>query len=181
MSTTEQKAQIAQEIWAVMREHEDRCDLEVEDVWPEHMLWAITDIVVRRLPAENEALRSRMDTTLTMVEQANKTSTELLRERNSLRAQVEALKKLAEQVPWITGDWTESQKAMEPEFAKVLEESAFDLIGTPSLTRPAVPEDFLEIPDVEDESGINTHYSRDLVLECIAAALAAAPQPEGGA
>ena len=102
----------------------------------------------------------------------------LQQENAALRARVEALKKLAEQVPWITGDWTESQKAMEPEFAKVLEESAFDLIGTPSLTRPAVPEDFLEIPDVEDESGINTHYSRDLVLECIAAALAAAPQPE---
>ena len=34
------------------------------------------------------------------------------------------------------------------------------------------PESFLEIPDVQDESGINSHYSRELVLECINAALA---------
>ena len=36
----------------------------------------------------------------------------------------------------------------------------------------AAPESFLEIPDVQDESGINSHYSRELVLECINAALA---------
>lgn len=33
-------------------------------------------------------------------------------------------------------------------------------------------ESFLEIPDVQDESGINAYYSREVVLECIDAALA---------
>lgn len=44
----------------------------------------------------------------------------------------------------------------------------------------AAPESFLEIPDVQDESGINSHYSRELVLECINSALAShwqAPAP----
>lgn len=36
-------------------------------------------------------------------------------------------------------------------------------------------EDFLEAPDVQDESGIDAYYSRDLVLECIQAALASSP------
>ena len=36
----------------------------------------------------------------------------------------------------------------------------------------ALPESFLEIPDVQDESGINAYYSREVVLECIDAALA---------
>ena len=36
----------------------------------------------------------------------------------------------------------------------------------------ALPESFLEIPDVQDESGINAYYSREAVLECIDAALA---------
>ena len=35
-----------------------------------------------------------------------------------------------------------------------------------------LPESFLEIPDVQDESGINAYYSREVVLECIDAALA---------
>ena len=35
----------------------------------------------------------------------------------------------------------------------------------------ALPESFLEIPDVQDESGINAYYSREVVLECIDAAL----------
>ena len=47
----------------------------------------------------------------------------------------------------------------------------------------ALPESFLEIPDVQDESGINAYYSREVVLECIDAALAshgqAPAQPEG--
>ncbi len=37
----------------------------------------------------------------------------------------------------------------------------------------ALSESFLEIPDVQDESGINAYYSREVVLECIDAALAA--------
>lgn len=44
----------------------------------------------------------------------------------------------------------------------------------------ALPESFLEIPDVQDESGINAYYSREVVLECIDAALAShgqAPVP----
>lgn len=44
----------------------------------------------------------------------------------------------------------------------------------------ALPESFLEIPDVQDESGINAYYSREVVLECIDAALASrgqAPAP----
>lgn len=36
----------------------------------------------------------------------------------------------------------------------------------------ALSESFLEIPDVQDESGINAYYSREVVLECIDAALA---------
>ena len=36
----------------------------------------------------------------------------------------------------------------------------------------ALPESFLEIPDAQDESGINAYYSREAVLECIDAALA---------
>ena len=36
----------------------------------------------------------------------------------------------------------------------------------------ALSESFLEIPDVQDESGINAYYSREAVLECIDAALA---------
>ena len=46
----------------------------------------------------------------------------------------------------------------------------------------ALSESFLEIPDVQDESGINAYYSREVVLECIDAALAshgqAPAQPE---
>ncbi|MFT4267857.1 MAG: hypothetical protein QM586_11665 [Xenophilus sp.] len=45
------------------------------------------------------------------------------------------------------------------------------------------PELFLEVPDVQDESGIATYYSRELVLECIDSALAAraaAHQGDGG-
>ena len=44
----------------------------------------------------------------------------------------------------------------------------------------ALSESFLEIPDVQDESGINAYYSREVVLECIDAALAShgqAPAP----
>ena len=48
----------------------------------------------------------------------------------------------------------------------------------------ALPESFLEIPDVQDESGINAYYSREVVLECIDAALASHGQapatPKGG-
>jgi len=44
------------------------------------------------------------------------------------------------------------------------------------MQQSAEPEAFLEAPDVQDESGINTHYSRRLVIDCIAAALQAAPQ-----
>ena len=40
----------------------------------------------------------------------------------------------------------------------------------------ALPESFLEIPDVQDESGINAYYSREVVLECIDAALASHEQ-----
>ena len=40
----------------------------------------------------------------------------------------------------------------------------------------ALPESFLEIPDVQDESGINAYYSREAVLECIDAALASRGQ-----
>lgn len=36
----------------------------------------------------------------------------------------------------------------------------------------ALSESFLGIPDVQDESGINAYYSREVVLECIDAALA---------
>lgn len=43
------------------------------------------------------------------------------------------------------------------------------------LHQSAAPEEFLEAPDVQDESGLSTHYSRSLVLECISAALQAAP------
>ena len=48
----------------------------------------------------------------------------------------------------------------------------------------ALSESFLEIPDVQDESGINAYYSREVVLECIDAALASHGQapaaPKGG-
>lgn len=40
-------------------------------------------------------------------------------------------------------------------------------------------EAFLETPDVQDESGINTYYSRALVLECIGAALRSEQAPAG--
>lgn len=45
----------------------------------------------------------------------------------------------------------------------------------------ALPESFLEIPDVQDESGINAYYSREVVLECIDAALASHGQVPAGA
>ena len=45
----------------------------------------------------------------------------------------------------------------------------------------ALPESFLEIPDVQDESGINAYYSREVVLECIDAALASHGQAPAGA
>lgn len=49
----------------------------------------------------------------------------------------------------------------------------------PQQAAPAVAEKFLESPDVQDESGLNTYYSRELVLGCIEAALSrAAPQQE---
>ena len=52
-------------------------------------------------------------------------------------------------------------------------ESAFvDEMSANEYRAQAAPESFLEIPDVQDESGINSHYSRELVLECINAALA---------
>ena len=45
----------------------------------------------------------------------------------------------------------------------------------------ALPESFLEIPDVQDESGINAYYSREVVLKCIDAALASHGQAPAGA
>ena len=45
----------------------------------------------------------------------------------------------------------------------------------------ALSESFLEIPDVQDESGINAYYSREVVLECIDAALASNGQAPAGA
>lgn len=39
--------------------------------------------------------------------------------------------------------------------------------------------DYLEVPDVQDESGINAHYSRDLVLQCIDAAIEAGKEQAG--
>lgn len=39
--------------------------------------------------------------------------------------------------------------------------------------------DYLEVPDVQDESGINVHYSRDLVLQCIDAAIEAGKEQTG--
>lgn len=45
----------------------------------------------------------------------------------------------------------------------------------------ALPESFLEIPDVQDESGINTYYSREVVLECIDAGLASHGQAQATA
>ena len=45
----------------------------------------------------------------------------------------------------------------------------------------ALSESFLEIPDVQDESGINAYYSREVVLECIDAALASHGQAPAGA
>ena len=51
--------------------------------------------------------------------------------------------------------------------------------AAPQQAAPAVAEKFLESPDVQDESGLNTYYSRELVLGCIEAALSrAAPQQE---
>ncbi|MDD0837859.1 hypothetical protein PSQ40_04675 [Curvibacter sp. HBC61] len=50
--------------------------------------------------AERDRLREQVETTLTMVEQSNKISAELLRERDDLRAQVEALSKPQEPVQW---------------------------------------------------------------------------------
>lgn len=47
--------------------------------------------------------------------------------------------------------------------------------------RAALSESFLEIPDVQDESGINAYYSREVVLECIDAALASHGQAPAGA
>jgi len=43
----------------------------------------------------------------------------------------------------------------------------------------AEAESFLEVADVQDESGINTYYSRELVLQCIDAALAKANPAAG--
>ena len=45
----------------------------------------------------------------------------------------------------------------------------------------ALSESFLEIPDVQDESGINAYYSREVVLECIDAARASHGQAPAGA
>lgn len=60
----ELKMQLARQIWTVMSEHEDRCDLEVEDVWPEHMLWAVTEIAMKELASlrsELEAARGKVE------------------------------------------------------------------------------------------------------------------------
>ena len=81
MSTTEQKA-----LALTLAD-------QLEDLLHDWIVANDAAAELRRLSAENEALRARMDTTLTMVEQANRTSTELLRERDALRAQVEALTK----------------------------------------------------------------------------------------
>ena len=51
----------------------------------------------------------------------------------------------------------------------------------PGVVYAELSESFLEIPDVQDESGINAYYSREVVLECIDAALASHGQAPAGA
>ena len=56
--------------------------------------------------------------------------------------------------------------------AVIVAEDAGKVAPLPGTAYAALPESFLEIPDVQDESGINAYYSREVVLECIDAALA---------
>lgn len=49
--TERQREAVARAIWNVMREYEDRCDMELEDIGGDHHVWEMADAAMYALPA----------------------------------------------------------------------------------------------------------------------------------
>lgn len=69
---------------------------------------------------------------------------------------------------WMTADRVDSARV----FRAMLAAAPAQPAAQQGVAYAELSESFLEIPDVQDESGINAYYSREVVLECIDAALA---------
>lgn len=42
----DEREKVARAIWNVMRDHEDRCDMELEDMGTDHPVWAMADAAI---------------------------------------------------------------------------------------------------------------------------------------
>jgi hypothetical protein len=49
-ATKEEREKVARAIWNVMRDHEDRCDMELEDMGSTHPVWAMADAAIVAKP-----------------------------------------------------------------------------------------------------------------------------------
>jgi hypothetical protein len=48
---------VARAIWNIRREDEDRCDMELEDMYPEHSVWREADAAIAALSQVEQGSR----------------------------------------------------------------------------------------------------------------------------
>lgn len=51
----EKRERVARAIWNLRREHEDRCDMELEDMGADHPVWAEADAAIAAMAAKVSA------------------------------------------------------------------------------------------------------------------------------